>query len=121
MVFEQDFKPKSGFICIIMIIVPTPFIKPDITGYGTYLTISVSFVRASSIWKNPAISIIIITEFISLFKACITDAITIAEGPVIPEIIGTFVPKIPAMKQRIIAPQIPALAPKPVATPKASA
>ena len=55
------------------------------------------------------------------FSACITDAITIATGPVTPEIIGTLVPNSPATKQRIIAPQMPALAPKPVATPNARA
>ena len=69
----------------------------------------------------PAISIIINTELISLFKACIIDAITIAEGPVIPEIIGTFVPKSPATRHKIMAPHTPALAPNPVATPKARA
>lgn len=44
-----------------------------------------------------------------------------AEGPVIPDIIGTLVPKIPATRQSIIAPQMPAPAPKPVATPNANA
>ena len=53
--------------------------------------------------------------------ANLTDATTIATGPVTPDIIGTLVPKIPAIKHKIIAPQIPALAPKPVATPKARA
>ena len=38
-----------------------------------------------------------------------------------PEIIGSLEPKIPAKKHNIIAPQIPALAPIPVATPKARA
>lgn len=49
------------------------------------------------------------------------EAITIAEGPVIPEIIGTLVPSIPATRHNIIAPHMPALAPNPVATPNASA
>ena len=62
-----------------------------------------------------------ITEPMSLFKACITEATTIATGPVTPDIIGTLVPNTPAIKQRIIAPHIPALAPNPVATPKARA
>ena len=34
---------------------------------------------------------------------------------------GTFVPRIPATKDNIIAPHNPALAPNPVATPKARA
>ena len=32
--------PIKGFNCISINIVPTPFVKPDITGYGTYFTIS---------------------------------------------------------------------------------
>ena len=47
-VFENGCKPNRGFNCIIIIIVPTPFIKPEITGYGTYFTMSVSFVNESS-------------------------------------------------------------------------
>ena len=31
-VFEQGEIPRSGLSCIIIIITPTPFIKPDITG-----------------------------------------------------------------------------------------
>ena len=41
--------------------------------------------------------------------------------PVGPEIIGKLQPKIPAKNDNIIAPQIPADAPKPEATPNANA
>ena len=70
---------------------------------------------------SPAINITRITEEISLFRACITDAITIADGPVIPEIIGILVPIIATIKLNIIAPHKPAPAPIPVATPNANA
>ena len=73
------------------------------------------------ICKIPAIAIIKITELMSIPRECIIEAVTIATGPVIPEIIGVFTPRIPATKQRIIAPHKPAPAPNPVATPKASA
>ena len=48
-------------------------------------------------------------------------AVTIATGPVGPDINGKLQPKIPAINERIIAPQIPAEAPMPEATPNANA
>ena len=61
------------------------------------------------------------TDEISAFKAAIIEAITIVTGPVIPDTRGTLLPRRPAIKHSIIAPHTPALAPNPVATPKASA
>lgn len=103
------------------IINPIPFINPDITGYGTYLTITGNEVSDNIICKIPAIIITKITEEISALSAAIIDAITMVTGPVIPDTNGTFPPNNPAIQHKIIAPQIPALAPKPVATPKANA
>lgn len=48
-------------------------------------------------------------------------AVIIDTGPVGPEINGKLQPKIPAMRDKIIALHIPALAPSPDATPKANA
>ncbi len=48
-------------------------------------------------------------------------AVTIATGPVGPEINGKLHPRTPAINDSIIAPQIPAPAPKPDATPNAKA
>lgn len=120
-VLENGFNPINGLSCIMIIIAPTPFMKPEITGYGTYFTISGSFVTDKTNCKIPAPKIINITDEISWFRECIIEAITIATGPVIPDIIGTFEPNIPEIKHNIIAPQMPAPAPNPVATPKASA
>ena len=58
---------------------------------------------------------------ILLFKASIIEATTIATGPVVPDITGMRGPSRPAAKHSIIAPHKPAPAPKPVATPNASA
>ena len=120
-VFDITGQPSRGLICIIIIITPTPFIKPEITGYGTYFTIIGSDVKLRIICNIPAINITNITDDVSAFKACIIDAITIVTGPVIPETSGTLAPIRPAIKHNIIAPHKPALAPKPVATPNANA
>ena len=113
--------PINGLSCIITIINPIPFINPEITGYGTYLTITGKEVCDKMICKIPAIIITSITDEISKFRAAIIEAMTIVTGPVIPEINGTLPPIIPAKKHKMIAPQTPALAPNPVATPKANA
>ncbi len=49
------------------------------------------------------------------------DAKIIAIGAVGPDIIGSLQPINPTINDKIIAPQIPAEAPKPEATPKANA
>ena len=60
-------------------------------------------------------------DFISLFIDKIIVAIMIELGPVGPDTIGIFPPNMPVNKDSIIAPQSPAEAPSPEATPKASA
>ena len=62
-----------------------------------------------------------VTACISWLREAATDAITIVIGPVGPDIIGILEPRSPATKHRIIAPQMPAPAPNPVATPNARA
>ena len=48
-VFEMVAWPISGLSWINMMIIPTPFINPEITGYGTYFTISETLVSENRI------------------------------------------------------------------------
>ena len=69
-----------------------------------------------------AIKRIVTIAFMSFRYKAAKEAIITEHGPVGPEIKRDLVLKIPPLiKQRIIAPQMPAFAPRPVATPKAKA
>ena len=104
-----------------MSIIPTPFINPEITGYGTYLTKLTDFVNDSINWKIPLkIKTAKIRFGFPAYKE--TAAVkTITLGPVGPETSGNLQPNKKTTEDKIIAPQSPAEAPSPVATPKASA
>ena len=119
---ESVSKPKMGFNWRKISKTPTPFKNPDMTGYGMYLTIVGKDVKPMRNWKTAAIIRIVTIAFISFKYKAAKEAITTEHGPVGPEMRRDLVLKIPPLiKQRIIAPKTPALAPSPVATPNANA
>lgn len=119
---ESVSNPKMGFNWRKISKTPTPFKKPDMTGYGMYLTIVGKDVKPMRNWKTAAIKRIVTIAFISFKYKAAKEAITTEQGPVGPEMRSDFVLKIPPLiKQRIIAPKTPAFAPSPVATPNANA
>ena len=119
----EDFAiaPNKTGVCKIIMIKPIPLKTPEITGYGTYLINFGADVKEIMTCKTEAmIKIKIISEILPEVTAKAL-AKMIAIGAVGPDMIGTLLPAIPTMNERIIAPQIPAEAPKPEATPNARA
>ena len=121
MVEELVIPPNRTGVCRIIIINPMPLKNPEITGYGTYFISFGAEVKEIKICKIDAITKINTTSEILPDVKANADAKIIAIGAVGPDTTGCLHPIIPTINDKIIAPQIPAEAPNPDATPKAKA
>ena len=118
---ELVIPPNRTGVCKIIIINPMPLKNPEITGYGTYFISFGAEVREIKTCKIEAMTKISKTSEILPEVTAKAEAKIIAIGAVGPDIMACLQPIKPTINDKIIAPQIPAEAPNPEATPKAKA
>ena len=113
--------PRNGSVWSSMMMIPMPDMNPDMTEYGVKATKRPTLITPRSTWISPAMMTIV--NALARLSACVATitATAMAIGPVGPEIWERVPPNTAAKKPTAIAPYMPASAPSPEATPKASA